>query len=106
MAGAAEMQSTGIQEVNAAVGQMDQVTQQNAAMVEQSTAAAKNLAEETRVLMDLVSFFHVGDVGVAPTKTAPPRIVKSTTAPVRAVVNAKPVSASPVKSSGEDWAEF
>lgn len=60
MAHAAEQQSTGIEEVNSAVGQMDQVTQQNAAMVEQSTAASHNLATEAQSLSQLVSFFQVG----------------------------------------------
>jgi methyl-accepting chemotaxis protein len=58
---AAEQQSHGIGEVNAAIGQMDQVTQQNAAMVEESTAAARSLAHETEALRDLVAFFAVGD---------------------------------------------
>jgi methyl-accepting chemotaxis protein len=44
---------------------MDQVTQQNAAMVEQSTAASRNLATETAELARLVSFFKVGDAPAA-----------------------------------------
>ena len=40
----AEQQSTGLQQVNIAVNQMDMVTQQNAAMVEEATAAARSLA--------------------------------------------------------------
>ncbi len=61
MSHAAQQQSTGIQEVNTAVSQMDQVTQQNAAMVEESTAASRNLASETGDLVQLVSFFRVGE---------------------------------------------
>ncbi|MGB8366485.1 MAG: methyl-accepting chemotaxis protein [Rhizomicrobium sp.] len=57
---AAQQQATGIGEVNAAVAKMDQVTQQNTAMVEQSTCAARNLASETAELVQLVSFFRVG----------------------------------------------
>src|ERR1700750_2017434 len=67
MAQAAQQQSTGIEEVNTAVTQMDQVTQQNAAMVEQSTAASRNLANETAELSELVAFF---DVGTAPSERA------------------------------------
>jgi methyl-accepting chemotaxis protein len=61
MSRSAEQQSTGIQQVNTAISQMDQVTQQNAAMVEESTAAVRNLATETAALLDLVSFFRIGD---------------------------------------------
>jgi methyl-accepting chemotaxis protein len=60
IAQAAEQQSTGIEEVNSAVGQMDQVTQQNAAMVEESTAASHNLAAEAQSLAGLVRNFNVG----------------------------------------------
>ncbi len=44
---------------------MDQVTQQNAAMVEQATAAAHSLREETDALSDLIAQFQVGDTGPA-----------------------------------------
>lgn len=65
MAQAAQQQSTGIEEVNVAVSQMDQVTQQNAAMVEESTAASRNLAAETSELVQLVSFFRVGEDAIS-----------------------------------------
>ncbi len=52
-------QSTGLAEINAAVNAMDQATQQNAAMVEQSTAASATLATETARLRALVSRFHL-----------------------------------------------
>lgn len=60
MAQTAERQAKTLAEINAAVSQMDRVTQQNAAMVEQSTAASRSLASEARALTDLVSFFQVG----------------------------------------------
>ncbi|MVA22882.1 methyl-accepting chemotaxis protein [Agrobacterium vitis] len=52
-------QSVGLAEVNTAVNQMDQVTQQNAAMVEQSTAASSSLASEAGRLRQLISQFHL-----------------------------------------------
>ncbi|MBY5775684.1 HAMP domain-containing protein [Rhizobium leguminosarum] len=55
----AREQSTGLAEVNTAVNSMDQVTQQNAAMVEQSTAASGHLAEEAAKLRELVSRFRL-----------------------------------------------
>ncbi len=53
-------QSTGLAQVNTAVNQMDQVTQQNAAMVEESTAASHALAGEADALTAMVSKFRVG----------------------------------------------
>ena len=50
-------QATGLSEVNVAVNQMDQTTQQNAAMVEQSTAAASSLSTEAGKLSELVAMF-------------------------------------------------
>ncbi|MBY2995828.1 HAMP domain-containing protein [Rhizobium leguminosarum] len=55
----AKEQSTGLAEVNTAVNSMDQVTQQNAAMVEQSTAASGQLAQEAATLRELVSRFRL-----------------------------------------------
>jgi methyl-accepting chemotaxis protein len=110
MAAAAEQQATGIQEVNAAVGQMDQATQQNAAMVEESTAAARNLAGETKSLTDLVSFFKVG----AEARTTSPKPLERTK-PVTKKVAARAATGGKATStqrllleSGpvEDWDEF
>ncbi len=53
----AEEQSRALAEVNAAINQMDQMTQQNAAMVEQSTAATHHLAQETTELEGLTERF-------------------------------------------------
>jgi methyl-accepting chemotaxis protein len=53
-------QATGLNQVNSAVNQMDQVTQQNAAMVEEATAAASTLKAEAMDLVDLVSRFETG----------------------------------------------
>ncbi|SES26785.1 methyl-accepting chemotaxis protein [Rhizobium sp. NFR03] len=53
-------QSVGLAEVNTAVNQMDQVTQQNAAMVEETSAAGATLATESSRLRELVSQFQLG----------------------------------------------
>ncbi len=53
-------QSLGLNEVNAAVNQMDQVTQQNAAMVEETSAAGATLATESGRLRDLIGRFRLG----------------------------------------------
>ncbi|MGG1945532.1 methyl-accepting chemotaxis protein [Trinickia sp. NRRL B-1857] len=59
IASAADEQSTGIDQVNRAVTQMDQVTQQNAALVEQAAAAAGSLEEQARRLSEAVGVFRV-----------------------------------------------
>ncbi|WP_183214146.1 methyl-accepting chemotaxis protein [Brevundimonas variabilis] len=58
IAQASQEQATGLNEVNSAVNQMDQVTQQNAAMVEEATAAASSLRSEASELMRLVGGFR------------------------------------------------
>lgn len=57
IAASAQEQASGLLQVNTAIGQMDQVTQQNAAMVEQSTAASHALAREAEELGRLVGRF-------------------------------------------------
>ncbi|EJC83551.1 methyl-accepting chemotaxis protein [Rhizobium leguminosarum bv. trifolii WSM2297] len=61
IATSAKEQSVGLSEVNVAVNQMDQTTQQNAAMVEQSTAASESLAQEAQKLRELVGQFRLDD---------------------------------------------
>jgi methyl-accepting chemotaxis protein len=59
IATASNEQSRGIEQVNQAVVQMDQVTQQNAALVEQAAAASASLREQGRQLSDVVAFFRL-----------------------------------------------
>jgi methyl-accepting chemotaxis protein len=66
IAASAQEQATGLAEVNTAVNQMDQVVQQNAAMVEQSTAATHSLKAETAEVSRLIARFRTGgDEGAA-----------------------------------------
>jgi methyl-accepting chemotaxis protein len=55
-----QAQSTAISEISIAIGTMDQSTQQNAAMVEQTSAAARNLSGEVAALSEQASRFNVG----------------------------------------------
>jgi methyl-accepting chemotaxis protein len=65
----AQEQATGLQQVNTAVNQMDQVTQQNAAMVEQSTAASVSLANEAAELSrSMAQFRLVGSSSTPPVR--------------------------------------
>ncbi len=58
-------QASGLAEVNTAVTQMDQVTQQNAAMVEESSAASHSLVRDTTALERLTAKFHLGRAAAA-----------------------------------------
>ena len=55
---ASQEQSAGLEQINEAIVQMDQVTQQNAALVEEAAAAAQSLEHQARGLVDLVSVFR------------------------------------------------
>jgi methyl-accepting chemotaxis protein len=58
---ASQEQSTGIEQVNTAVTQMDQITQQNAALVEEAAASAKSMEEQTNALSDMVAVFKLAE---------------------------------------------
>ncbi len=62
----AREQATGLKEINHSVNAIDQGTQQNAAMVEESTAASHSLAKEAEGLFNLLSQFRVGQESHAP----------------------------------------
>jgi methyl-accepting chemotaxis protein len=62
---ASREQSVGIDEVNQAIGQMDQVTQQNAALVEEAAAAAASMQEQAAQLAQVAASFRLGTEAVA-----------------------------------------
>jgi methyl-accepting chemotaxis protein len=72
IASASAEQSTGIDQVNTALTQMDEVTQQNSALVEENASAAKSLEAQALGMDERVSFFQVGDSAPA---GAPSRVV-------------------------------
>ncbi len=76
---AAAEQSGGLAQVNGAVGSLDQMTQQNAALVEQSAAAAESLREQAARLTEVLSGFELGDAGAAPAVApeAPARVAQA-----------------------------
>ncbi len=84
IAASAQEQAIGLAEVNTAVNQMDQVTQQNAAMVEQSTAASHSLAQEAQSLQASVARFKVGSAAQVAAAPAPPRAPAPAPAPAPA----------------------
>ncbi|WP_421933667.1 HAMP domain-containing methyl-accepting chemotaxis protein [Phenylobacterium sp.] len=101
IAASAREQATGLNEVNAAVNKMDQVTQQNAAMVEQSTAAAHALNDEASELRRLMGDFRTG------AENAPPR--KAARAPNRpriAGADSRPAASPPRRMAEKIRANF
>jgi methyl-accepting chemotaxis protein len=64
IAAASREQSSGIEQVNTAIAQMDEMTQQNAALVEQATAASKSMADEARNLNAMMAGYRVGNPAV------------------------------------------
>ena len=65
IAAASREQSSGIDQVNKAVSEMDQMTQQNAALVEEATAASKSVADQARELNRIVAAYRLGDAELA-----------------------------------------
>ena len=60
IASASREQASGVEQINRAVGQLDQMTQQNAALVEQGAAAAMSLSRQAVLLGEAASVFHLG----------------------------------------------
>ena len=85
---AAQEQSSGLQQINTAVNQMDQDTQKNAAMVEETTAATHSLSREVISLNELLTLFKLS--GEA----------RQTAAPVRNATGAETPVTSPVRALG------
>ncbi|TCN29929.1 methyl-accepting chemotaxis protein [Sinorhizobium americanum] len=106
---ASREQATGIKEINQAVNTMDQGTQQNAAMVEESTAAAHSLAREAEALFQLLGQFNIGD-GTSSRKLQPAAALaaaKPAMSPVRTPA-AKVTAAyhGNAALADDDWEEF
>ncbi|MFZ5729985.1 methyl-accepting chemotaxis protein [Phenylobacterium sp.] len=108
IAASAQEQATGLSEVNTAVNQMDQMTQQNAAMVEESTAASHALAQDADELTRLMGRFSVDSAEArAPTRrrAAPPSRPAERVRPAMQVVGNTALKARPT-AAAEDWQEF
>jgi methyl-accepting chemotaxis protein len=73
IATASKEQSSGIEQVNQAVTNIDQITQQNAALVEEATAAAKSLEEQSDALVQSVSVFKLVDEQANKREASAPR---------------------------------
>nr|WP_299379398.1 methyl-accepting chemotaxis protein [uncultured Halomonas sp.] len=114
---ASQEQSSGIEQVNQAITQMDEVTQQNASLVEEAAAAASSLEEQAAQLETAVSIFRLSD-GAAntnqiPVKANEPRVVPSSgsnkqkPAPEKQATEKQATEKrATAKSSELEWEEF
>ena len=111
IAASAHEQAAGLAQVNTAINQMDQVTQQNAAMVEQSTAASHGLAHDTAELDRLTAKFRIGEAK----QPVPPATRRQTPAAPAVAAPAKPrartsrrggLAVVPTAEAAESWEEF
>jgi len=89
IAASAQEQASGLAEVNIAVNQMDQATQQNAAMVEQSTAASHSLVGEAQALAELVGQFRMADSKTGSQTPRPANPARRSNAPLALVASAE-----------------
>jgi methyl-accepting chemotaxis protein len=89
---ASREQATGLEQINTAVGQMDEMTQRNGALVEETSASAQALSEQASQLAQLVSFFKIDGSSRAQT-------VSQVAAPV--VKSAKPASVTPIRTAAK-----
>jgi methyl-accepting chemotaxis protein len=120
IAAASREQATGLEQVNTAVGSMDEMTQRNGALVEQTSASAQALADQGRQLAELVGFFRTGTErpAAAPSAAAPaaklaakpaakPAAAVKPAATARPAPTAAPAKATTATTAGDDdWQEF
>ncbi|HEX2545912.1 MAG TPA: methyl-accepting chemotaxis protein [Ramlibacter sp.] len=125
IAAASEEQDAGIQQVNTAIAQMDQVVQQNASLVEEATAATESMKGQAASLLQLVRKFNLGEAQPAMFASLQPVATRSAAAPAAAPapvppkIAVKPAAprlsghyaaapAAPRKASAPagDWKEF
>jgi methyl-accepting chemotaxis protein len=109
---AGQEQSSGIDQINQAIIQMDSITQQNSALVEEAAAASATMQDQAAKLVDVVSVFKLDNNGTysAPKASAAPR--RASSSPTRSnKVQPPRIKASPVKhtekaASADSWEEF
>ena len=109
IANGAREQATGLAEVNTAVAQMDQFTQQNAAMVEETTAASHGLKSDIERLSMSVDAFDLGErpaVAASTKRTKPLSTSKASPQPRRVTTRGGALPKEQVAQVEEGWEEF
>ncbi|WP_432741420.1 methyl-accepting chemotaxis protein [Methylobacter sp. G7] len=111
IASASSEQSAGIEQVNQAVSQMDDITQQNAALAEQAAAGSIAMSEQSTHMTQLLSFFRVnsknGSAAARPVALSNRVPVAPVRAPTKKAVAPAALPASKPKiDSSDEWEEF
>ncbi|NVM77737.1 methyl-accepting chemotaxis protein [Duganella sp. SG902] len=106
-------QEIGIEQINTAVAEMDNVTQQNAALVEQAAAASQAMQEQAAKLAEMVAVFQVAGDGAARRPAPAPRPAAARPAAARPALKLTPKPAAkpaaprkPAADSSQEWEEF
>ncbi|MBL0140842.1 MAG: MCP four helix bundle domain-containing protein [Betaproteobacteria bacterium] len=111
IASASHEQSSGIDQINKAITQMDTVVQMNASLVEEATAAATSMANQAAGLARVVSVFRVDEASVAEPKLAsvggvPRRARHATGGEGRTAIAPRREPSMPARDEEEEWKEF
>ena len=108
IAAASVEQSSGIEQVNQAIVKMDEVTQQNAALVEEAAAAAESLEEQAANLAETVAQFKLaqGSTQVAVQYRKPGLVPQKVGGAVKSVAKASRVKPPVANTADDDWTEF
>ncbi|HEY4368212.1 MAG TPA: methyl-accepting chemotaxis protein [Steroidobacteraceae bacterium] len=108
---ASSQQAGGLDQVNGAIMQMDEMTQQNAAMSEETAAVASSMTDQARTLKELISVFRVDDSApnapiTAPAPARAPVIAAVPKAARKPTLRSVPTPARKAAGSNTEWQEF
>ena len=105
IASASQEQSSGIHQVNKAVGQMDEMTQQNASLVEDAALASESMREQAQNLQEQVAFFKLGKEIHLPQQNSKPRIINKSVSELTTETLPKPLI-SHSHHHDDEWEDF
>jgi methyl-accepting chemotaxis protein len=109
IATATSEQTVVVNQINSAVGQLENVNQQNVALVEESSASSYSLSDQTKALKDQISFFKVTASGIHTPSAAPLRSAEQVFGKQALAEMTTPAGKhepAPVITSDDDWQEF
>lgn len=104
IASASREQTAGIEQVNTAITQMDDMTQQNAALVEEAAAASRSMEQQAGNLADLMSFFRLSADSASSRKMPKQSAIEKAPEAIRVVTN--PVSKKRTGTDDQNWENF
>jgi methyl-accepting chemotaxis protein len=99
---ASQEQASGIDQVNKAVMQMDQGTQQNAALVEEATSSSQSMKQQAAALLEQVAFFKVSEEGIEQSQPASSGFKRGQRPATNAQRTANPAAPQPVGVGGSN----